>query len=173
VLESATVRWRVRCRSVQASPTYVKGAPMAFRMLCSLFFLFAIAIFGTASVGVQVPGQTHLAEHEREVWSNPIRVAEFSDVPHVSAHPQCENILPPQALATPDPLLDPAGPDAKVKISFIVGADGRVHGPLILESAGPVRDSSVLRTLRTWRYRPATCNGAPTDAEGRIEFFRR
>jgi len=146
---------------------------MAFRLWFLLLCIFAVAVFSAASVSVAVPRQTRLAEHEREVWSNPTRVAEFSDVPHVSARPQCENALPPQALMTPDPLLDPAGPDAKVKISFIVGADGRVHGPLILESAGPVRDRNVLRTLRSWRYRPATCNGAPTDAEGRIEFFRR
>jgi TonB family protein len=62
---------------------------------------------------------------------------------------------------------------AKVKVSFIIGADGRVHSPLILESGGPTGDRNVLQTVRAWRYRPATCNGVPTESEGKIEFSRR
>jgi TonB family protein len=69
--------------------------------------------------------------------------------------------------------LFPAGAGTKVKVSFIIGADGRVHSPLILESAGPVGDRSVLQTVRAWRYRPATCNGVPTETEGKIEFSQR
>jgi TonB family protein len=60
----------------------------------------------------------------------------------------------------------------KVKVSFIIGTDGRVHSPLILESAG-AGDRTVLRTVRTWKYRPATCNGVPTETEGKIEFSSR
>jgi TonB family protein len=58
----------------------------------------------------------------------------------------------------------------KVKVSFIIGIDGRVHSPLILVSAGLAGDRHVLRTVRTWRYRPATCNGVPTETEGKVEF---
>jgi TonB family protein len=61
----------------------------------------------------------------------------------------------------------------KVKVSFIIGTDGHVHSPLILESAGATGDRNVLRTVRTWKYRPATCNGVPTEAEGKIEFSGR
>jgi TonB family protein len=61
----------------------------------------------------------------------------------------------------------------KVKVSFIIGIDGHVHSPLILESAGVTGDRSILRTVRTWRYRPATCNGVPTETEGKIEFSSR
>jgi TonB family protein len=117
--------------------------------------------------------QAVLVEREHQVWKTPKRAAEFSDIPHVSARSRCEDTQPPQALTTPDPMLLPAAVGAKVKVSFIVGADGRVHSPLILQSAGPVGDRNVLRTVRTWRYRPATCNGVPTEAEGKIEFSRR
>jgi hypothetical protein len=48
-----------------------------------------------------------------------------------------------------------------------------VHSPLILESAGLAGDRRVLQTVRTWRYRPATCNGVPTEIEGKIEFSSR
>jgi TonB family protein len=138
------------------------------------FLIFAVPA-ATASVQVPAPllRQTVLSERERQVWKTPARAAEFSEVPHVSARSRCEDTRPPQALTTPDPLLVPAGMGRKVKVSFIVGADGRVHSPLILESAGPVGDRNILRTVRTWRYRPATCNGVPTEAEGKVEFSRR
>ncbi len=67
----------------------------------------------------------------------------------------------------------PAAAGIKVKVSFIIGADGRVHSPLILVSGGPAGDRNVLQTVRAWRYRPATCNGVPTETEGKIEFSRR
>ncbi len=101
------------------------------------------------------------------------RAAEYSDLPHVSARSRCEDTRPPQALTTPDPLLVPSEAGMRVKVSFIIGADGRVHSPLILQSGGFVGDRNVLRTVRSWRYRPATCNGVPTEAEGKIEFSRR
>jgi TonB family protein len=133
----------------------------------------ALSAASTASVQIPSPRQNVLQERERQAWKTPKRAAEFNDIPHVSARSRCEDTQPPQALTTPDPLLVPAGSGLKVKVSFIVGADGRVHSPLILQSAGPVGDRNVLRTVRTWRYRPATCNGVPTEAEGKIEFSRR
>jgi TonB family protein len=141
------------------------------------FLIFALALSAASTASVQAPSprprEAVLVEREHQVWKTPKRAAEFSDIPHVSARSRCEDTQPPQALTTPDPLLVPAGAGMKVKVSFIVGADGRVHSPLILQSAGPVGDRNVLRTVRTWRYRPATCNGVPTEAEGKIEFSRR
>ncbi len=88
------------------------------------------------------------------------------------SHTSCAAAQPPQALATPNPLLDQ--PDAnKITVSFIIGADGRVHSPLILESAGAIEDRNVLAAVRSWRYRPAMCNGVPAEAEGKIEFSSR
>jgi TonB family protein len=76
-------------------------------------------------------------------------------------------------LATPSPLLDNPKMNAKIKVSFIIGTDGRVHSPFILESAGPQDDQVVLEAVRSWRYRPATCNGVPTESEARIGFSGR
>jgi TonB family protein len=114
-----------------------------------------------------------LPERERQLWKIPIRASEFSDVPHLSARSRCQATQPPQALTTPDPLMLPAAAGVKIKVSFIIGADGLVHSPLILQSAGAAGDRNVLRAVRTWRYRPATCNGVPTETEGKIEFSRR
>jgi TonB family protein len=145
-------------------------------MLCRLSSVFLIlAIPAAASLQTTSPrfSQAVLSEREHKLWRTPIRASEFSDVTHVSARARCEDTHPPQALTTPDPLMVPAVPGTKVKVSFIIGADGRVHSPLILQSAGSVGDRNVLQTVRAWRYRPATCNGVPTEAEGKIEFSRR
>jgi TonB family protein len=139
------------------------------------FLLFAASAVGTAAV-LQLPAsparKATLADRERHAFKTR-RASEFNNVPHVSARAACEENEPPEALATPDPLVIPAAGGRKIKVSFIIGADGRVHSPLILESAGPVGDRSVLQTVRHWRYRPATCNGVPTEAEGKIEFSQR
>lgn len=84
--------------------------------------------------------------------------------------PSCEASQPAQPLATPEPLLPGFGSGARVAVSFIIGTDGRVHAPVILESAGGVEDQDVLDAVLAWRYRPATCNAAPTETESRVEF---
>jgi TonB family protein len=145
-------------------------------MLRRLWPLLVITVIpAAASVQAASPRlrQAVLSEREHKLWKTPIRASQFSDVPHVSARSRCEDTRPPEALTTPNPLMVPAAAGIKVKVSFIIGADGRVHSPLILQSAGPVGDRNVLQTVRAWRYRPATCNGVPTEAEGKIEFSRR
>ena len=110
---------------------------------------------------------------ERQLTTTLTRAAHFVDVPHMSSLPACSEVEPPEALTTPDPLFTAAAHGMKVMVSFIIGTDGRVHSPLILESAGIAHDRRVLQTVRTWRYRPATCNGVPTETEGKVEFSSR
>jgi TonB family protein len=140
-------------------------------------WIMTLGVVVPAAASVQPPSASlpriFSARPEQPLWPTPRRSAEFSDVPHVTAIARCEDTQPPQALATPDPLLVPAARDSHVKVSFIIGADGRVSSPLILMSGGPVGDRNVLQTVRSWRYRPATCNGVPTETEGKIEFSRR
>ena len=86
---------------------------------------------------------------------------------------RCMSLRPAEALATPDPLLDGADVRSKVAVSFIIGTDGRVHSPVVLESAGEDEDSNVLEAVRNWRYRPATCNAVPAESESSVEFSSR
>ena len=144
---------------------------MFHRILLLLFIVAPIAGATTSSPAPQSPAAV-LEQHERQVWRALIRNAQFSNVPHYSARSRCEDVQPPEALTTPSPLIS-TWRDRKVKVSFIIGTDGRVHSPLILESAGPSGDHYVLRAVRAWRYRPATCNGVPTETEGKIEFSSR
>ena len=114
-----------------------------------------------------------LEQRERYLSKALTRASQFTDVPHSNWRWSCEQVQAPVALATPDPLLTPAGGGKRVLVSFIIGTDGRVHSPLILESAGIPGDRHVLETVRRWRYRPGTCNGVPTETEGKIEFSIR
>ena len=115
----------------------------------------------------------HSGLDDRREWSNPIRASQFNSVPHTGASARCEDVQPPEALTTPNPLVMREADQSRVKVSFIIGTDGRVHSPLILESAGPTGDRSVLHAVRLWRFRPATCNGVPTEIEDKIEFSSR
>lgn len=136
--------------------------------------LLILPVTATASVSEPAvrPRMATLEQRERQAWKALTRNSQFSDVPHLSTRSRCEDVRPPQALTTPTPLWIPSR-EARVRVSFIIGTDGRVHSPLILESAGPSGDRRVLQTVRAWRYRPATCNGVPTETEGKIEFSSR
>ncbi len=140
-----------------------------------VFFWFASCCFASVrSVPSQVAaGQTSLAEREHAVWTSATHGSEFAAITHPASRPECEAAQPPQALATPEPLLDSGDLNARVSVSFIIGIDGRVHSALILESAGPSEDRTILDAVRFWRYRPAMCNGVPTEAEAKVEFSSR
>jgi TonB family protein len=111
---------------------------------------------------------------EVKVWIATVRDSHFSPVP-VFPLPNlvCGNSRVPEALMTPDPPLSQADAETEFSVSFIVGTDGRVHSLFLIESAGSTQDQAVLRTVASWRYRPAQCDGVPTEAEGRVEFSVR
>jgi TonB family protein len=144
------------------------------RRIWPAILILAVPVVGIAAT-TTIPSvrSATLEQRERQVSRTLMRAAQYVDVPHISSRPACEDVQPPQALTTPDPLFTTAANGRKVKVSFIIGTDGRVHSPLILESAGLAGDRRVLQTVRTWRYRPATCNGVPTETEGKIEFSSR
>jgi Gram-negative bacterial TonB protein C-terminal len=132
----------------------------------------ALSAFAGASVGTSAPLQNiRLVQHESRLQRASLRGEEFKDVAHTSQS-RCSLTTLPEPLATPDPLLDSVDRSAHITVSFIIGTDGHTHSPLILESAGATRDRVVLRMVKSWRYRPATCNGVPTDFEGKIQFSR-
>ena len=113
-----------------------------------------------------------LSDREHATFRSLERDSQFAEVPH-APRSRCDEVRAPQALTTPGPLLTPMHGQMRIKVSFIIGTDGRVHSPLILESAGASRDRRILQTVRSWRYRPATCNGIPTETEGKVEFSSR
>ena len=128
-----------------------------------------------ASVGraVAVFPRSDIIARERQVWASSLHDPDLSSTIRTWTRANCEASRPPEPLATPDPLLNPVEPNTRVSVSFIIGTDGRVYSPLILEGAGPKQDRTILDTVRGWRYRPATCNGTATETESKIEFSIR
>ncbi len=110
---------------------------------------------------------------EKSLRRVPAHISEFAPVAEPLALPKCGRVRPPEALLTPDPLLHVQDDDLHVRVSFIVGSDGHVHSAFVLDSGGPVEDQIVLRAVRFWRYRPALCNGVPTDSEALVRFSIR
>ena len=145
--------------------------------MCRLWPAILLCLISSLSLAVSTPDKSPAAgalqTRERRFTRSLVRAAQFVDVRHISSRPSCGDVQPPDALTTPDPLFTTSAFGHKVKVSFIIGIDGRVHSPLILESAGLAGDRRVLQTVRTWRYRPATCNGVPTETEGKVEFSTR
>ena len=149
---------------------------MARRTLSIPALVVLLATLASASVLVcarrAAPGH-NLDQTENQVWISAVRQSQFSIVPHVTAHASCEVSEPPEALATPDPLVERSGSGRGITVSFIVGTDGRVHSLFILEGDNPSEDGTVLKAVRSWRYRPAKCNGVPIDAEAKVQFRLR
>jgi TonB family protein len=150
---------------------------MPVRRLCALLLVaFASATCLASAIGPAAQfssGPASLAARERQVWASALHDSKFAAMLHATAGTNCEASEPPEPLATPNPLLDNVEPSSRVSVSFIIGTDGRVHSPLILESAGPSEDRTILDTVRSWRYRPAMCNGTATETEAKIEFSSR
>ena len=137
-----------------------------------LLVSFNLAAYSASTPAPGIHATGFLAQ-EAEMSPVMHRASQFANVAHISSRPSCEDVQPPQALSTSSPLFAASSYGRKVKVSFIIGTDGRVHSPLILESSGILGDWHVLQAVRTWRYRPATCNGVPTETEAKIEFSSR
>jgi TonB family protein len=120
-----------------------------------------------------IPLQVPLDQFEKTLRRAPAHISEFSPLSEPLALPRCGNVRPPEALLTPDPLLNLQDDDFQVRVSFIVGSDGNVHSAFVLDSGGTGEDQMVLRAVRFWRYRPALCNGVPTDSEAKVRFSIR
>jgi TonB family protein len=163
-----------RCAAVDAGKSVKEQVKDSmFRRIWPAALCLAMPIAALA-VNTSAPRSVAIEQRERQLSRTLTRDSQFADVPHVNWRWSCEQVAAPVALATPDPLLlTPGGRSKRVRVSFIIGTDGRVHSPLILESAGLAGDRHVLDTVRWWRYRPATCNGVPTETEGKIEFSIR
>jgi TonB family protein len=149
----------------------VKGS--IFYLRCAAAILLAMPLVALAATTLPHADSTALEQRESHVSRTLKRTAQFVDVHHINRRWPCEQVQAPVALTTPDPVLSLALHGSRVRVSFIIGIDGGVRSPLILESAGMAGDRRVIETVRRWRYRPATCNGAPTETEGKVEFSIR
>ena len=132
---------------------------MHSRALKSVAAILLLAGVCAASIPQQKPGpQAKQRTVSDDDW-----------MPPFAEQNRCPAVHPPKPLATPLPALPRSG-RGNLKISFVIGTDGRLHKMAVVNSAGRVADSKAFDVLRQWRYEPATCNGVPMEAEGTVEF---
>jgi TonB family protein len=160
----------MRCLWPSAKVTILRKALAAAMPVAGLSVLVA---WCAVTSPADLPHRTPLAQSEKSLRRIPAHISEFSPASAPLALPKCGHVRPPEALLTPDPLLHVQHGNLDVRVSFIVGSDGHVHSAFVLDSGGLDEDQIVLRTIRSWRYRPALCNGVPTDSEARVRFSIR
>src|ERR1700722_7391529 len=155
-------------------PSTYKRIVYSIAVILSLTGLGCIFLWtAVMTVSRVVPQHSPLGQSEKNLSRIPAHISEFAPLAQALAQAKCGNVSPPEALLTPDPLLQTQNEDLHIRVSFIVGTDGRVHSAFVLDSGGPSEDQVVLQAVRYWRYRPALCNGVPTDYEALVRFSVR
>jgi hypothetical protein len=166
-----TIATLMTMKSLRPAKRMITGKVLAAALLMTLGS--GVAWRGAAGSQCVVRLRTPLSLREHELRHMPAHNSEFVPASELLAFSSCGDVRPPEALLTPDPVLHVQDDDLHVRVSFIVGSDGHVHSPFILDSGGLEEDQLILGAVRRWRYRPALCNGAPTDSETRVRFTPR
>jgi TonB family protein len=133
---------------------------------------FVLSLLATSKSSIS-DWEKPIPRPETTFWKTLESDSKFVPVPRSMPSATCEFSTPPEPLATPSPLIDAAAADNGLTVSFVIGADGLVHSALLLKSAGNSEDHAVLKTVRSWRYRPALCNGVPSETEATVAFSSR
>jgi protein TonB len=98
-----------------------------------------------------------------------------STIPENTAKPAKpkSKIVPPKEIDAPPP--KPTFDEGKrpIIITVLIGVDGLVHEPKIIQSSDSERaDANALEAVKTWKYKPATQDGVPVPVRINIEIHR-
>jgi TonB family protein len=89
---------------------------------------------------------------------------------------QCADMKHPVPVKTPDPMYPPSAIQNKLMgntvVAMTVLADGSVTDIQLVGSAGRSMDDATLQTLKSWKFKPATCGADPvvSDIEVVVSF---
>jgi TonB family protein len=133
--------------------------------------LAALVPFSAVASNPARSGAAHISALGAKPWKAVESNSKFLHIPRSAA--SCESTTPPEPLTTPTPVIDGEPADSELSVSFVIGTDGLVHSALLLKSIGNAEDRTVLNVVRSWRYRPALCNGVPTETEATVDFSSR
>jgi TonB-like protein len=56
-------------------------------------------------------------------------------------------------------------PKGSTTVYYLIGTDGHIHDPVVIESQLPEFDDALLKALKAAHYKPATCSGKPVEQE--------
>jgi TonB family protein len=109
------------------------------------------------------PQERYQSLSEQAPQSTDVQTSESLPITPPFFLPDCPHGVEPQPFS-----LDING--LRVLVDFIVNTQGRIESPLILRSSGQTNAKLVMDIMQRWRFRPATCNGVPTEVEIRMLF---
>jgi TonB family protein len=85
---------------------------------------------------------------------------------------QCADIKHPIPLKTPDPLYPKSASENRLMgdttVSMTVLADGSVGDVQLVGSSGHSMDDATLKTLKGWKFKPATCGVEPVVSDVKV-----
>jgi hypothetical protein len=145
------------------------------RIACLALFLLPTACLAAVAPNSLVLSPTAFhTDGYAKLASGHINLLRFQPLEEADVDMECESTEPPQALATPHTWVAAIPDNTKIVVNFIIGTDGQVYSPFVLD--GAASDSlyrKLVNEVRRWHYRPALCNGVPTDAEVKVQLSSR
>jgi TonB family protein len=90
---------------------------------------------------------------------------------------RCDDEKPPVAISTPEPSFPKDAKDARQEaisvINVVLNNEGKVVSAEALGTDSYGFGQNTVDSVKTWRFKPATCNGRPVAAEMNIEMSFR
>lgn len=127
------------------------------------------------------PNQLKLSQNGSVVLKvkvNSLRDATFDDTSFAPpqgaiARRQCENVIPPKAVKTPDPIYPASaaqnGLGGLSIVALTVLPDGSADNVQLIGSAGHEMDQVTQQIVKTWKFKPAMCGNEPIAFDIRVE----
>lgn len=142
------------------------------RIACLLLLLLPVACPATV-ISNASPADFH-DRPRAKLADGKVHLLKFQPLEEADVEMECESTVAPEALATPHVWVTAIPDNTKIVVNFIVGTDGQVYSPFVLDGTGShALFRKLVEEVRRWHYRPALCNGVPTDAEVRVQLSSR
>jgi len=104
--------------------------------------------------------------------SQPTNPAPNSVPPAQSDQSHGSRTTPPHAIYSPNPDYTArarvAGIEGLVGLQLTVTEQGKAEDVKVIKTLDPELDANAVRTVRTWKFRPATKNGQPTAVQIKV-----
>jgi TonB family protein len=81
----------------------------------------------------------------------------------------CASPKAPRVYYSPDPVVSKPDIDGTVVLWAKIGQDGRANDIKVVRSLNPTEDGEAIEAVRTWKFKPATCDGNPVTVQINIE----
>jgi TonB family protein len=120
-----------------------------------------------------VNGSTFLNVKITSLRESAFDEATFRPSPGAIVRRQCENMIPPKAVKTPDPTYPRSAVQnnlgGTVTVAVTVLPDGSVGDVQLIGSAGHEMDQVTREVVQGWKFKPAMCGSEPVTADIQVE----